>query len=163
MIRLFAEMSKIAGRNEHSRSRMPSSTVKAKVESQFWQVPIAALLEHLNSSPDGLSSMEAAARLAQFGPNLIHADKKQALLLQFLSKFRNPLVIILLIASALSAVTGDAASFFIISAIVIISVTLDFVQEYRAGQAAERLRQSVAIRGKVLREGKPLEIPLAEM
>jgi uncharacterized membrane protein YdjX (TVP38/TMEM64 family) len=49
MIRLFAEMSKIAGRNEHSRSRMPSSTVKAKVESQFWQVPIAALLEHLNS------------------------------------------------------------------------------------------------------------------
>jgi len=41
-------------------------------------------------------------------------------------------------------------------------VTLDFVQEYRAGQAAERLRQSVAVRGQVLREGKPLEIPLAD-
>ena len=44
-----------------------------------------------------------------------------------------------------------------------ISVTLDFVQEYRAGQAAERLRQLVAVRGKVLRDGKALEIPLAEL
>jgi Mg2+-importing ATPase len=120
-------------------------------------------MEHLNSSPEGLSSAEAAARLIHFGPNLIHAERKRALLLQFLGKFRNPLVIILLTASALSAFTGDAASFFIISAIVITSVTLDFVQEYRAGQAAERLRQSVAVRGRVLREGKPLEIPLAEM
>ena len=102
-----------------------------------------------------MNSAEAAARLKQFGPNLIHAERKRALVLQFLTKFRNPLVIILLIASALSAVTGDVASFFIIGTIVIISVTLDFVQEYRAGQAAERLRQSVAVRGQVLRDGKP--------
>ncbi|MGC9967640.1 MAG: magnesium-translocating P-type ATPase [Syntrophobacteraceae bacterium] len=135
----------------------------AKAEPPFWRLPVTALMEHLNSSPEGLSSAEAAARLIHFGPNLIHAERKRALLLQFLGKFRNPLVIILLTASALSAFTGDAASFFIISAIVITSVTLDFVQEYRAGQAAERLRQSVAVRGRVLREGKPLEIPLAEM
>jgi Mg2+-importing ATPase len=101
--------------------------------------------------------------LAHFGPNLIHGERKQAIILQFLSKFRNPLVIILLIASALSAFTGDITSFFIISTIVLISVTLDFVQEYRAGQAADRLRQSVAVRGQVLREGKHLEIILAEM
>ena len=142
---------------------MPSPNVHVKVVPQFWKLPTATLLEHLNSSPDGLSNVEASARLAQFGPNLIHGERKQALLLQFLAKFRNPLVIILLVASALSAFTGDAASFFIISAIVIISVTLDFVQEYRAGQAAERLSQSVAVRGKVLREGKQLEILLAEL
>ena len=140
---------------------VPASSVKT--ESRFWQLPVAALLENLNSSPSGLSSKEAALRLAHFGPNLIHAERKRALVLQFLAKFRNPLVIILLTASALSAFTGDATSFFIIGAIVLISVTLDFVQEYRAGQAAERLRQSVAVRGQVLREGKPLEIPLAEM
>ena len=138
-------------------------TPSAKTEPLFWQLPVTALMEHLNSSPDGLSSAEAALRLAHFGPNLIHAERKRALFLQFLAKFRNPLVIILLTASALSAFTGDATSFFIISAIVLMSVTLDFVQEYRAGQAAERLRQSVAVRGQVLREGKPLEIPVAEM
>jgi P-type Mg2+ transporter len=138
-------------------------TPSAKNEFPFWQLSVTALMKHLNSSPDGLSSVEAAARLIHFGPNLIHAEGKRALLLQFLAKFRNPLVIILLTASALSAFTGDAISFFIISSIVLTSVTLDFVQEYRAGQAAESLRQSVAVRGQVLREGKPLEIPLAEM
>ena len=127
---------------------MPSSTVNVKAVSPFWQLPIATLLEQLNSSPDGLSNAEASARLAHFGPNLIHGERKQAIILQFLSKFRNPLVIILLIASALSAFTGDITSFFIISTIVLISVTLDFVQEYRAGQAADRLRQSVAVRGR---------------
>jgi Mg2+-importing ATPase len=93
----------------------------------------------MDSSPEGLSSAEAAIRLAKFGPNVIHGEKKKALILQFLSKFKNPLVIILLTASGLSAFTGDAASFFIIGSIVIISVTLDFVQEYQAGQAADRL------------------------
>jgi P-type Mg2+ transporter len=140
---------------------MPAPSEKA--EPPFWKLSLTALMEGLGSSPDGLSGAEAAARLIRFGPNLIHAERKRALLLQFLSKFRNPLVIILLTASALSAVTGDAISFFIIGAIVLASVTLDFVQEYRAGQAAEHLRQSVAVRGQVLREGKPLEIPLAEM
>ena len=140
---------------------MPASAVNT--EPLFWQLPVKTLMEHLNSSPEGLSDAEAALRLAHFGPNLIHAERKRTSIVQFLAKFRNPLVIILLAASALSAFTGDTASFFIIATIVLISVTLDFVQEYRAGQAAEHLRQSVAVRGQVLREGKTVEIPLAEM
>jgi P-type Mg2+ transporter len=140
---------------------MPTPAIKTA--SRFWQIPVTALLGQMAASADGLSSAEAAARLAQFGPNQIRGERKRALVLQFLTKFRNPLVIILLTASALSAFTGDAASFFIIGTIVIISTTLDFVQEYRAGQAADRLRQSVAVRGHVLRDGTPLEIPLAEL
>jgi Mg2+-importing ATPase len=134
-----------------------------KAKPDFWQLPIAALQEQLNSNADGLSSTEAAARLARFGPNLIHGERKRALLVQFLAKFRNPLVIILLAASTISAFTGDATSFFIIGTIVLMSVTLDFVQEHRAGQAAERLRQSVAVRVRVLRDGKPCDIPMAEL
>ena len=140
---------------------MPAPEIKR--DTPFWQLPVTALLEQLAASPEGLSGTEAALRLAHFGPNLIHGERKRALILQFLAKFRNPLVIILLTASALSAFTGDTPSFFIIATIVLMSVTLDFVQEYRAGQAAERLRQSVSVRGEVLRDGKPLEIPLAEI
>jgi P-type Mg2+ transporter len=143
------------------KSIMPTPAIKT--DYPFWQLPVTALLGQVAARPDGLSSAEAAARLAQFGPNLIHGERKRALVLQFLTKFRNPLVIILLTASAISAFTGDAASFFIIGTIVIISTTLDFVQEYRAGQAAERLRQSVAVRGHVLRDGKPIEILVAEL
>ena len=137
----------------------------AKVESDFpfWQLPLEMLLKHLKAHIDGLNGDEAAARLAAFGPNVIHGEQKRALLLQFLAKFRNPLVIILLAASFLSAFTGDAISFFIIGTIVLISVTLDFAQEYRAGQAAERLRQSVTVRGRVLRDGKPRDIDLTDM
>jgi P-type Mg2+ transporter len=134
-----------------------------KPEYPFWQLSFKELLKRLDAGPDGLTGAEAAIRLARFGPNLIHGERKRALALQFLAKFKNPLVIILLVASALSAFTGDATSFFIIGAIVLASVTLDFVQEYRAGQAADRLRRSVAVRGHVLRDGRVTEIPLAEM
>lgn len=134
-----------------------------KTDLPFWQLPVTTLLDQLSASTDGLASIEATLRLKRFGPNMVHGERKRAMVLQFLAKFRNPLVIILLIASALSALTGDAASFFIIAAIVLMSVTLDFVQEYRAGEAADRLRQSVAVRGQALRDGKLLDIPLSEM
>ena len=130
---------------------------------RFWQLPLADLLDQLDTSTEGLDSATAGVRLAHYGPNLIHGERKSALILEFLRKFRNPLVIILLVASALSALTGDVASFFIIAAIVLISVTLDFVQEYRAGAAAEQLRHSVAVRARVLRDGKPVELPLAQL
>jgi Mg2+-importing ATPase len=130
---------------------------------RFWQLPLADLLDQLDTSADGLDSAVAAARLAHDGPNLIHGERKSALILELLRKLRNPLVMILLVASALSALTGDVASAVIIAAIVLISVTLDFVQEYRAGAAAEQLRQCVAVRARVLRDGKTVELPLAQL
>jgi Mg2+-importing ATPase len=97
------------------------------------------------------------------GPNVLRPPRKRALFLQFLARFRNPLVIILLIASTVSAFTGDVTSFLIISTIVILSVTLDFIQEHRAGKAAEQLRQSVAIRVQTLRDDRSSDIPVASL
>jgi P-type Mg2+ transporter len=129
-------------------------------KSAFWQLPIAALLKQIGSSPSGLTNTEAAARLARFGPNQVHVTKKSAVLLQYLSRFRNPLVIILLVASCILALTGDLTGFLIISTIILVSVTLDFIQEHRAGEAAERLRQSVAVRVQVLRDAQPSDLAL---
>ena len=129
-------------------------------KTAFWRLPVAVLLEQIGSSPSGLTSAEATARLVRFGPNQIHAKRKGAALLQYLARFRNPLVIILLVASCVLALTGDLTGFLIISTIILVSVTLDFIQEHRAGEAAERLRQSVAVRVQVLRDGKPSDIAL---
>jgi len=129
----------------------------------FWQRSVPELLKQLNTTASGLSSSDAADRLKREGPNVLRPPRKRALILQFLARFKNPLVIILLIASAVSAFTGDVTSFLIISAIVVMSVTLDFVQEHRAGKAAEGLRQSVAIRVQALRDGKSVEIPAATL
>lgn len=129
-------------------------------EPAFWQQDLTALLEYFKTSPAGLTSTDAAERLILYGPNLFHPQRRNAVLFQLLSKFSNPLVIILLAASAISALTGDMASFIIISLIVLISVTLDFIQEYRAGKEAEGLRQSVTVHVQALRDGKSQEIPL---
>ena len=134
-----------------------------KTESVFWQQTVPDLLIHLNATASGLSGSEAADRLKQVGPNILRPPRKRALVLQFLARFKNPLVIILLIASAVSAFTGDVTSFLIISAIVVMSVTLDFIQEHRAGKAADDLRQSVAIRVQALRDGKGIEIPVESL
>jgi P-type Mg2+ transporter len=132
-------------------------------KTAFWQVPIATVLEEIGSGASGLTSDEAVTRLARFGPNKVHAEKKTGVFLQYLSRFRNPLVIVLLVASAVLALTGDFTGFSIISVIVLISVTLDFVQEHRAGEAAERLRQSVAVRVHALRDGSPCEMALEDL
>src|SRR5262245_47405815 len=131
--------------------------------STFWQLPLLEIYTRLGVHSEGLRSEEAAARLARYGPNVLTTHRRRALLLEFLARFRNPLVIVLLVASGISALTGEVTSFFIIFAIVLMSVTLDFVQEHRAGQAAEHLKQSVAVRVSVLRDGSIKEIPVSEL
>jgi Mg2+-importing ATPase len=115
-------------------------------------------------SPDqimsGLTSAEASQRLDQYGLNVLKQPMQQAVVLQFLTHFRNPLVLVLLAASGISALTGDVAGALIIGLIVLMSVTLDFVQAYRAGRAAEQLALQVAVMATVLRDGTPCEIPV---
>ena len=93
-----------------------------------WREPAVRLLTRLATAPAGLGAAEAEARLATYGPNDAATVKRSPLWLQFLSRFRNPLVIILLVASGLSAATGDIPSFVIVFTIVMLSMTLDFVQ-----------------------------------
>lgn len=111
----------------------------------------------------GLSNVEAQAQLVKFGANLFHERPDKSLLLQYLTRFKNPLVIILLVASAVSAFTGEVTNFFIITCIVLLSVTLDFVQEYRANAAAEKLRLSVSVRAIVIRDGKPTDVSISKV
>jgi P-type Mg2+ transporter len=124
----------------------------------FWQIPLAELERQLGTDSSGLSSAEAAARLLRYGANTLDARRRYSLLLKILSRFRNPLVLILLGAATISALTGDVPSLVIISAIVLLSVLLDSVQEYRAEQAAEQLRVSVALKEEVLRDGREITI-----
>ncbi|HVM97794.1 MAG TPA: HAD-IC family P-type ATPase [Candidatus Acidoferrales bacterium] len=109
----------------------------------------------------GLSSEEAAERLQRYGANVLASRRQRQLALEFLARFRNPLVLLLLAASAISALTGEVVSFIVITIIVVMSVTLDFIQEHRAGQAAERLKASVAVRTTALRDGARREVPVS--
>ena len=112
----------------------------------------------MNDDPfAGLSSLEATERLARFGPNALKPHR-QAVWRQFLGRFANPLVLLLLAASAVSAATGDATSAGVIATIVALSVILDFTQERRAGQAAEQLARQVAQRVRVWRDDREQQV-----
>ncbi len=127
---------------------------------EIWTVPADQILARLNTTSAGLDSASVQARLRLYGPNDAATVKKTPLWLQFLSRFRNPLVIILLMASALSAATGDIASFVVVLTIVTLSMTLDFVQEVRAQNAVEALRKSVAVQATVRRDGAIVSLPI---
>jgi Mg2+-importing ATPase len=124
----------------------------------FWQTPLDELERQLGASSNGLNSTEAATRLLRYGANTLDSRQKYSFLLKVLSRFRNPLVLILLVAAVISGFTGDVASLVIISTMVLLSVLLDSVQEYRAEQAAEQLKVSVALKEQVLRDGREITI-----
>ncbi|CCG40481.1 magnesium-translocating P-type ATPase [Magnetospirillum molischianum] len=142
------------------RNQAPPLNIGAE---ELWSVPAGRLLERLETTAVGLDAGRVQERLKANGLNTAAAVKRPPLLLQFLSRFRNPLIIILLIASGLSAATGDIASFVIVFAIVTISMTLDFVQEVRAQNAVEALRRSVAVKATVRRDGSSQSIPIDQL
>ncbi len=135
----------------------------ARPMEQFWRIPLPELFAALHARPEGLAEVEAARRLETFGANVLRPRRERALILQFLARFRNPLVLVLLAASVVAAFLKDVTDFVLIGAIVLLSVTLDFIQEYRAGRAAERLRSQVAVHATVQRAGLRREVPVAEL
>ena len=143
----------------------PGSTA-GKTESPQGATAVAAHLWWLDPAPAdgaGLSGAQASEALARCGPNRFDERPARSLALQFLLRFRNPLVLILLAASAISAFSGDVANFVIIMLMVLLSVLLDFVQEHRADRAAAKLRESVALRARVVRDGRTTELPIVEL
>ncbi len=151
------------GYADSGRLTAAGGTQKSSSLDEICAAPLGTLLSGLTATTGGLSSDEAKARLKRFGPNRAADEKRSSLLIQYLTKLGNPLVIILLVASALSAATGDVPSFVIIAAIVLASITLDFVQEVNAQNAVEKLRRSVALRATVRRDGKDISISSEEV
>ena len=117
------------------------------------------ILSSGDESEIGLSGAEAERRFAQFGPNEPVPAKIAGPLLQFIHFCVNPLVLILLIASATSALLGQAVDAIIIAAMVVLSVVLNFIQAYRSGKAVQRLRDQVAPTATVKRDGNWIELP----
>ena len=141
-----------------------SATAQAPTEiSDLAVVPLADLFQRLHSTRTGLGAADAAAILKTVGPNHVDTVKPKRLLLAFIERLSNPLVVILLFAAAVSALTGDVPSFVVIAVIVLMSVILDVTQERQAQNAAERLRERVSLTVNTLRDGQPVDVPAAEI
>jgi Mg2+-importing ATPase len=111
----------------------------------------------------GLSSDEARRRSAEFGPNEPAPVQQATIVKQLLHLFANPLVVILLIASLISAMIGDVVNASIIIVIVLLSSALNFIQTARSQRTAEQLRKEVAPVAAVLRDGEWRVVPRREV
>jgi len=129
----------------------------------LFALPPECAISSLGSREVGLSAAEAEERLARNGPNRIADTHRPSVFIEFIKRFRNPLVLVLLFAAAIAAGTGDPASFIVIASIVVISVTLDFVQERRAQIAVEKLRERVSLMVSVLRDGSVQSVRAADL
>ncbi|HHF7365556.1 TPA: magnesium-translocating P-type ATPase [Legionella bozemanae] len=120
-------------------------------------------LHELRSSLQGLTTREAKQRLKLYGPNKFVTKPVRSHILEAISHSINPLVIILIIAAFISFFTGTSTNALIIFIIISISVVLDFFQTHRSLVAAQKLQQHVAIKTRVLRNGKTCNLVCSEL
>jgi Mg2+-importing ATPase len=129
------------------------------VQASASAVSLDALYQQLHSSPSGLTAEEAHKRLSQYGPNEPTVVRHGATIQQLLVFLANPLVLILLVASIITAILGEVLNASIIILMILLSVALNFFQTFRSQRAVERLRAGVALTASVLRDGAWVELP----
>lgn len=122
----------------------------------------------VKSSENGLTSEQARRRSAETGKNKLAEGKKTPLILRFLSQFADPMIIILIAAAVISAITSVLQKEFpsdviIIMFVVIVNAILGVYQESKAEKAIEALQKMAAATTKVLRDGKVCEIPSEDL
>ena len=137
-------------------------------KSQVWDFDYIScsqetIFDKLITSQKGLSEQEAKKRILEYGLNEPAKKKKRTILREILSKFVNPLVIVLLIIAGFSLFFGEKISALIVSLMAVMSVTLSFAQEHRASKAAEKLSEMVRATATVLRNGKQKEISIRDI
>ncbi|MCA0293905.1 MAG: cation-translocating P-type ATPase [Actinobacteria bacterium] len=150
---------------------MPASPSTRPARWDASLLPSAEVLEQLGSDADaGLSSAEAAARLATHGPNLLRVQPGVPLWRRVLAQFADPLVYLLLVAVAISLVAwvaegahGWPVDVLVILAILVANAAIGVVQEQRAADAVAALARLTAPTATVLRDGRLLSVPAGEL
>jgi Mg2+-importing ATPase len=123
---------------------------------------VADALSELGSSALGLSSVEASRRLSVYGPNAVLAHGVSALSV-LVRQLRSYLLLLLLVAAVVSAVVGDRTEAAIIGGIMLMSVGLSFLNEYRSEKAVEALHSQIRHLAFVERDGQPTEVGVSEI
>jgi len=142
-------------------SRYPEDSM----ELHAWHsMEVTAVLQALDAKPErGLEPEEVESRLRQYGPNELTQEEKASAWEIFFAQFKNILIIILIVATILSALVGEYVDAGIILVIIVFCAVLGFVQEYRAEKALEALKGMLAPTITVLRGGQEQDVPSKEL
>jgi len=131
---------------------------KDETDNKFAKLSLDELYRELNTSPDGLSLKDATHRLNTQGENVVDKGRRKSAWLVLVSQFRNWLMIALLIAAAIAYGLGQHLDAGVISSLVLLSVVLGFLQEYRAERALEKLAEYISRKSRVKRDSEWIEV-----
>lgn len=149
--------------NKNNKTKINGTKISQAWDFDYVNCSQEVLFGKLKTKELGLSEQEARNRLLEYGLNEPAKKKKRTILRQILSKFLNPLVVVLLIIGGFSLFFGEKISALLVSLMAIMSVVLAFVQEYRASKAAEKLSEMVRTTATVWRNGKSKEVSIREI
>ncbi|WP_086348180.1 magnesium-translocating P-type ATPase [Candidatus Enterococcus clewellii] len=121
------------------------------------------LMMELRTSEKGLSEEDAEKRLEEYGPNEISAQKPTPAVLMFLEAFKDPFVYVLALLMIVSALTKDFEAAIVMGLMILASVVITFIQEYRSQKASLALKELIENTTAVTREGVTREIPMDEV
>ncbi|MCL2020674.1 MAG: cation-transporting P-type ATPase [Betaproteobacteria bacterium] len=124
----------------------------------------AIVLERLETSPDkGLSATEAAARLAEFGPNELPAAKADSAFIRFLRHFHDVLIYILFVCAFVTLVLGHYTDTIVIIVVAVVNAAIGYFQENKAEKALNDIRNMLSLRAAVIRDGTRIDMDAAEL
>jgi magnesium-transporting ATPase (P-type) len=136
----------------------------SQVRPVAWHsLEVEEVASRLLSSAEGLSVEEAQGRLARYGPNRLSPPKKRGPLERFASQFRNVLIYVLMAAGAVTFFLGHFVDAGVIVGVVLVNAFIGFIQEGKAERALEAIRTMLSHEASVLRGGRRLVVPAAEL
>ena len=148
-------------------SNLPNLSRGAELVNEAATKEIPEVLQLHGTSPNGLTEDEAAARLEKFGPNQVAEEKHHSWLYRLYIAALNPLVILLSLLAIITFATANESSDYIggsvMLAMVVLGLSLRFIQETKADTAAAKLKAMIKVTATALRDGQPKEIPLRDL
>ena len=127
------------------------------------RLSIPELFELLGINRQGLSTVAAAEKLDQIGPNELQEGKRKSIAGMFFGQFKDVMILILLSAAVISGFIGDLTDTIVILVIVLLNALVGFFQEYRAEKAMQALKQMAVTQARVLRDGSSSWLPASSL
>ena len=135
----------------------------SETDADWHALSVEETFDRLDADPDGLPAEEVVARRERYGPNELPAADGRSALSVLLDQFRSVLVLVLVVAAALSAATGHLVDAVLITGILVANGLFGFVQDYRAERALEALREMAALEATVRRPGGTERVDAREL
>lgn len=137
--------------------------MKDQQRLNVYRMPAEQVLNEVSSTPEGLSSSEAASRLSQYGKNALNIKHHESLAITYIRQFKDLMIILLIASGGISFYLDDIRTALVLWVLALFNTTIGFLQEYKAGKVMDSLEKLIVATANVKRDGQIKEVPTQEL